>query len=164
MSPCMLDEQHQFGWVYSVFHNIIHLLTMLCDKDLWMLVTKMILPYPVRADTGITIQSLRPIKCALWLKMGFTSRTPMLSGISCLFANTRSGTPFKQLLDIILSVNNKTLIYHRVLPMEHTGLLSAFLFHVCFHNLGATDEWGENLSSHLLQTIKIWTSKWALII
>jgi len=133
MSPCMLDEQHQFGWVYSVFHNIIHLLTMLCDKDLWMLVTKMILPYPVRADTGITIQSLRPIKCALWLKMGFTSRTPMLSGISCLFANTRSGTPFKQLLDIILSVNNKILIYHRVLPMVHTGLQGTTIHFLLFY-------------------------------
>jgi hypothetical protein len=44
----------------------------------------------------------------------------MLSGISCLFANTRSGTPFKQLLDIILSVNNTILICHRKLPKEHS--------------------------------------------
>jgi hypothetical protein len=44
----------------------------------------------------------------------------MLSGISCLFANTRSGTPFKQLLDIILSVNNKTLIGHTELPKKHS--------------------------------------------
>lgn len=99
-------------------HNISHSITILCEINLWIFMTKIILPYPVRADTGITIQSLRPIKCALWLKTGFTSRTPMQSGISCLFANTRRGTPFKQLLEIILSVNSITLATYNIMLLK----------------------------------------------
>lgn len=60
--------------------------------------------YPLRAETAITMQSLRPIRWAFLLKIGFTSRTPMHSGISCLFASNSSGTPVKCSLDIILSV------------------------------------------------------------
>lgn len=59
--------------------------------------------YPVRAEIGITIQSLLPIRWAFWLKIGFTSLTPIHSGISCLFANTNNGTPCKASLAIILS-------------------------------------------------------------
>ena len=53
----------------------------------------------------------------------------MLSGISCLFANTRSGTPFKQLLDIILSVNNETLMSQGASHVTHrsTGTTIHFL-------------------------------------
>lgn len=64
--------------------------------------------YPVSADTGMTMQSRFPIKCEFLLKIGLTSRTPIHSGISCLFANTNKGMPCRFSLAIILS--EKTLL------------------------------------------------------
>lgn len=49
------------------------------------------------------MQSLFPISCAFLLKIGFTSLTPIHSGMSCLFANTNKGTPLKFSLAITLS-------------------------------------------------------------
>lgn len=67
--------------------------------------------HPVRAETGITIQSLRPISSADWLKMGLTSLTPIQSGMSCLLASTRSGTPVRFSLEIILSAEKRKILH-----------------------------------------------------
>lgn len=60
-------------------------------------------PYPVNAETGITMQSRFPIRWAFLLNIGLTSLTPIHSGISCLFANTNNGMPCNASLAIILS-------------------------------------------------------------
>lgn len=68
-----------------------------------MMVDNVFNNYPVKADIGITIQSLLPIKCVFLLNIGFTSLTPIQSGMSCLFANTNNGIPWRFSFAIILS-------------------------------------------------------------
>jgi hypothetical protein len=120
--------------------------------------------YPVRADTGITIQSLRPIKCALWLKTGFTSRTPMQSGISCLFANTRRGTPFKQLLEIILSVNSIIQATYNTMLLQEwqwTNVARGYISFCSTSFIWKAKEEDKNLNSkHSPQKIIICTVYW----
>jgi len=80
-----------------------------CYKEIQKKIMKY--SHPFRAETGITIQSLWPIKWAFWLNMGFTSRTPILSWRSCLFARTSRGIPFSSSLAIILSIQIKSSVH-----------------------------------------------------
>lgn len=81
-------------------------------------------PSPVSAETGITMKSRRPIWMPDCWNTGLISRTPIQSGKSCLLAKTRSGTPAKCSLVIILSAKLNGMWYRT----GHFQFTTSFLY------------------------------------